>query len=133
MTIHAHRVLLRAAGLRFVLACAAILPLLGAACDDGPVDGEEAIVDVADEANARPVDLDLAAVADEPTCDGAVDDGTSCDDDTIERKEIITSCYCGIYNGGPLYVGVDCSGYPGTHVCCAEKCGELKAALDSQH
>lgn len=47
-------------------------------------------------------------------------------------REIITVCYCGYYNGGPLYVGVECGGYSSVQTCCSEKCGELKAALDSQ-
>jgi len=47
-------------------------------------------------------------------------------------KMKITECSCGTYKGSPLYVVVDCAGYPSTAVCCAEKCGELTAALDGQ-
>lgn len=48
------------------------------------------------------------------------------------NKEIITVCYCGMYNGSPLYVGVECVGYSSYHTCCGEKCSELTAALDAQ-
>ncbi len=48
------------------------------------------------------------------------------------EKHNITVCYCGYYNGSQLYVGVECAGYPSPAVCCAEKCGELTAALDAQ-
>jgi len=48
-------------------------------------------------------------------------------------RETITVCSCGMYNGSQLYVGVDCAGFPSPAVCCAQKCGELTAALDSQH
>lgn len=47
-------------------------------------------------------------------------------------KMKIVECSCGSYNGSPLYVVVDCAGYPSNAVCCSEKCSELIAALNGQ-
>lgn len=135
MTIHAHPTLLRAAGRRLALACAAILSLVGSACDEALVDDERAVV-------GREAEFDLAepvrprsnddADKDPDGCDdGTFDDATSCGDDA-EREPSITSCYCGLYQNSPLYVGVECAGYPSAAVCCAEKCSILIGALNGQ-
>lgn len=47
-------------------------------------------------------------------------------------RNTIVNCYCGMYNGSPLYVGVECSGFPSQTTCCSEKCSELIAALNGQ-
>lgn len=91
--------------------------LVGAACDPDAADRtNEEITALADDVapDAQPVD--------------DVEQFTSELDPSA--KDTITTCYCGLYQGSPLYVGVNCAGYPGTHVCCAEKCSELIGALN---
>lgn len=89
----------------------------GAACDPDTLDrSDEEIAAPADEVapDAQPVD--------------DVEQFTSELDPSA--KDTITTCYCGLYHGSPLYVGVNCAGYPGSHVCCADKCSELIGALN---
>lgn len=115
-----HSVSLRARLLGALVGALALAgSLVGTACDPedlGRTD-EEIAAPVELEPDARPID-DLEQFSSEVDPAG---------------KMKITECSCGSYNGSPLYVVVDCAGYPSTAVCCAEKCGELTAALDSQH
>jgi hypothetical protein len=137
------------ARLRAALGVAAALTfgLVAGACDVDDIDTRDGAaafaadledIDLAD-AEPGPVDAFLVgsfaadglgqASDDVDSCDAELED--SCDEPSAE-KHTITNCYCGLYGGSPLYVGVSCAGYASVATCCAEKCGELKNALDSQ-
>ena len=136
------------ARLRAALGVAAALSfgLVAGACDVDDVDDVDARDGVAAfEADLE--DIDLAEAEPGPvdaflvgsfTADDGLDQAATCDlkggdcGDPGAEKNTITNCYCGLYGGSPLYVGVSCAGYASTATCCAEKCGELKNALDGQ-
>ncbi len=89
--------------------------------DAGAVEAESAMCVVPDDGGA--VDLTLNGV--DYTCfpDAAPGDA----------ERMITNCYCGSHHGEQIYFGVDCSGYPGTATCCADKCGQLMDILDTMY
>lgn len=124
------------ARLRSLLACAAALVgvLSGAACD----------VDTLDERSSDLRDVDAALAdrdelhsedpdADEASPEAEVVGEWFTSDVSPTGKNTVTVCYCGLYQGSPLYVGVECAGYPSAAVCCSEKCSELIGALNGQN
>lgn len=124
------------ARLRSVFVCAAALAglLSGAACDADTLDDRSA--ELRDEVG-RPADLDELR-GEDPDADEAIPEAevvgewfTS--DEGPTAKNTVTVCYCGLYQGSPLYVGVECAGYPSPAVCCSEKCSELIGALNGQN
>jgi len=115
----------------FTLVAALVGAFVGAACDIEPT-VEDRADDAPRVANADEVE-DFTAMQDDADAERpglGVEELSSSMHPT--DKEIITVCYCGIYNGSPLYVGVECAGYSSFQTCCGEKCGELKAALEAQ-
>jgi len=116
----------------FTLVAALVGIFVGAACDIEEPNVDDRSDDAPRVANADEVEEFTAmqedADADRPAL--GVEEFSSSLHPT--EKHTITVCSCGSYNGSPLYVGVECAGYPSAAVCCAEKCSELMAALDAQ-
>jgi hypothetical protein len=101
--------------------------LLGTACDpEDTSDAEQnqlAAPEVREELGVI-VEVDQGGAdesGDPAPREATFDELISIDLPDVYREPKITVCNCG--NG--IYVGVECAGYPGTDVCCGEKCSEL--------
>lgn len=116
-----------------LLACLTALLAGVPGCDEGDdqprssrivVQDLAAELDEADAATPAPIGQILA-------CDLEDGDGDLCDDTTA--KELTTICYCGYSpSTGPVYITVDCAGYPGTQVCCSDKCSTRAGGTPGQ-